>query len=33
MVTKVSKEVKGKGDSKAVDDVDKRELHDTGRTG
>jgi hypothetical protein len=33
MITEVSKEGKGKGDGKAVDDVDKRELHDTGRTG
>jgi hypothetical protein len=33
MVAEDSKEVKEKGDSKAVNDVDKRELHDTGRTG
>jgi hypothetical protein len=33
MVTEDSNEVKGKGDSKAVNDVDKKELHDTGKTG
>jgi hypothetical protein len=33
MVAEDSEEVKGKGGSKAVDDVDKRELHYTGRTG
>ena len=32
MVAEDNKEVKGKGDSKTVKDVDK-ELHDTGRTG
>jgi hypothetical protein len=29
MVAEDSKEIKGKGNSKAVDDVDQTELHDT----
>jgi hypothetical protein len=33
MVTEDSKEVKGKGYSKAVNEVDKKELHDIGKTG